>query len=166
MSRSSGKFTATKRVKPNVVPEFTKQANQPSFDSWIDEQKLGRLMRLSPTLQDACYILNVSQDRLLEHIKLKYNLTWEQYKQKKLLYIRQKLVTQALKRAKKSDIMLIFCLKNICGWGDKSDANFKETDKDKLDKLPGFTFVTVMQSSKEKKEDDGNNKLPADTASS
>lgn len=86
----------------------------------IDGDQLKKLMRLKPSLEDAAAILDCSSDTLSRYIREEHDLTFAEFREQKMASVRISLVQKALDAAHKGDrVMLIFCLKNLCGWKDK-----------------------------------------------
>jgi AraC-like DNA-binding protein len=82
--------------------------------------QLAALMRFRPTREDAAAFFGVSIDTIERRIKSETGLTFLQFREQKMVHTRISLVRNALKRAETSDAMLIFCLKNLCGWSDNA----------------------------------------------
>jgi AraC-like DNA-binding protein len=86
----------------------------------LDMEQLAALMRFRPTREDAAAFFGVSADTVERRIKADTGLTFLQFREQKMVHTRISLVRNALKRAETSDAMLIFCLKNLCGWSDNA----------------------------------------------
>jgi hypothetical protein len=72
--------------------------------------------------------MKVHQDTLLRRIKKKHGLTFAEYRDKKMACVRRTLVQKAIDLALSGDrALLIFCLKNYCGWSDKQDIVVNNT---------------------------------------
>jgi len=93
----------------------------------IDEEKdrqLKAILRLKPTMADCEAFLGVSHDTIERHIKNNYNCTFAEFREQNMVHTRFSLIRTAIKKAEKGDnVMLIFCLKNLCGWKDKADID-------------------------------------------
>jgi len=86
----------------------------------IDDGKLKKLMRLKPSLEDTAAILECSADTVSRHIRDTHDLTFAEFREQNMAHVRISLVQTALEHAHKGDrVMLIFCLKNLCGWKDR-----------------------------------------------
>lgn len=86
----------------------------------IDAAQLKALMRLKPTLEDTAAFFECTTRTIERFIRKSYDLTFTEYREQKMVHTRFELVRTALNEAKKgNNIMLIFCLKNLCGWRDK-----------------------------------------------
>lgn len=86
----------------------------------IDTEQLEALMRLKPTLEDTAAFFKCSEDTIERHIKSTQNLSFADFRRQKAVTTRFDLVRTATQKALDGDnCMLIFCLKNLCGWADK-----------------------------------------------
>jgi hypothetical protein len=95
----------------------------------FDWEKLDAILRYKATIVDCSEMLDVSHDTVERNIKKKYDMTFTEYRDKKLTHTRLSLIQKALEQAKTGNTtMLIFCLKNLCGWSDKMEHGF-EKDK-------------------------------------
>lgn len=84
--------------------------------------RLDSLCQRKMDLSDCAEIMQVSEDTIRRRIKAKYKITFAIYQDKKMSITRLTLVEKALEMADRSNVtMLIFCLKNLCGWSDKYD---------------------------------------------
>ena len=72
--------------------------------------------------------------RIQRALKDKYQLTFVQYKAQRMEGIKTQLIHKALERAIQgnSNTMLIFCLKNICGWSDKAEKEITAEAESRL----------------------------------
>lgn len=67
---------------------------------------------------------SVSPSALVNAIKRLHGLNFEEFRDKKTDLTRLKLVQKAVKLALDGNVtMLIFCLKNMCGWRDRHDIS-------------------------------------------
>ena len=65
---------------------------------------------------------DICHNTLVREIERLYSLTFEEYRDEKVDLTRLKLVQKAVKMALEGNVtMLIFCLKNMCGWRDRND---------------------------------------------
>lgn len=77
-------------------------------------------MRMKPTLADTAAFFNCSEDTIERHIRRIFKLNFSKFRDQNLVHTRFSLVRTAITKAEKGDnTMLIFCLKNLCGWKDK-----------------------------------------------
>lgn len=92
----------------------------------VDMDQLAALMRMKPTLADCAAFFKVSQDTIERRIKRATGLSFAEFRDQNMVHTRMQLIRSALERSKKSDTMLIFCLKNLCGWQDKIEPDVPE----------------------------------------
>ncbi len=86
-------------------------------------ERLKTLLELKATKKICADILGVSQDTLRRRIEEKYKKSFSEYRDEKLSTTKIKLQQKAIMMALGGDrVMLIFCLKNICGWTDKQEV--------------------------------------------
>lgn len=97
---------------------------------WNSEKirQLEALMKLNPTSADAASILGVHRDTMEKFIRREYKLTFAEFREIHMAGVRAKLIRTALKQAEsgENNTMLIFCLKNLCGWTDKKEISGNE----------------------------------------
>lgn len=88
----------------------------------IEEAKLKALMRLKPTLEDTAAFFECSPRTIEQYIRDNFDLTFRDFRDQNMVHTRFALIRTAIQKAEKGDnTMLIFCLKNLCGWKDKYD---------------------------------------------
>ena len=98
-----------------------KRRPQKKFDrsTWA---QLETLCSLNASKKMCSDILGCSEDTIKRRIKSEYKCTFEEYREKHLNKTKVKLIQTAIKRAiDGNNTMLIFCLKNLCGWSDKTN---------------------------------------------
>ena len=111
----------------------------------VDMEQLAALCRLKPTQADCAAFFKVSPDTIDRRIKQATGLTFAEFRDQNLVHTRFSLIRKALKKAENGDnVMLIFCLKNLCKWSDKGEADPEDKKND------GATFtlaypVTVVK---------------------
>lgn len=89
----------------------------------IDPDKLDALMRLKPSLDDTAAFFKCSDKTIERYIKAHYDLTFVEFRLQRMVHTRHSLIRKALEKALGGDnTMLIFCLKNLCGWSDKHEV--------------------------------------------
>jgi hypothetical protein len=82
--------------------------------------KLAVLMRFKPTQADAAAFFKCSEDTIDRRIRDETGLSYAEFREQNMVHTRMNLVQTAIRKAEKGDnVMLIFCLKNLCGWRDK-----------------------------------------------
>lgn len=85
----------------------------------VDMDKLATFMRFRPTQQDCADFFGVSVNTIDRRIKEATGETYLEFRNRNFVKTRFNLINNALLRAEKSDTLLVFCLKNFCGWRDK-----------------------------------------------
>lgn len=100
----------------------------------FDWEMFDKLCSLGLNKSDICDLMKVSDSTVTRRVQEEHQLNFEQYKDKKMSVIRQKLVQKAYDMALSGDkTLLIFCLKNICGWSD-NPRDLKDL-KESVDRL-------------------------------
>lgn len=95
----------------------------------LDWSKLDMALSLGATTQMAADYLEVSVSYLEKKITAEKGMALGEYRNLKMASTKLKLIQKALSKAFDGDnTMLIFSLKNLCGWSDKIEHGF---DKDK-----------------------------------
>ena len=86
----------------------------------IDWEQLDTILKYKPSLVDAGELTKCHPDTLANKIREKHNMTFSEYREQKMAVVRRSLVAKALDMAVTGGnaTMLIFCLKNLCGWTD------------------------------------------------
>jgi hypothetical protein len=85
-------------------------------------QQLKALMRLKPTLADTAAFFECNTSTIEKHIRKVYDRTYSEFRDQNMVHTRFSLIRTAIGKAESGDnVMLIFCLKNLCGWKDKWD---------------------------------------------
>ena len=93
----------------------------------IDIEELSALCRLKPTLKDCAAFFKCSEDTIERRIKEATGQTFAEFREQNMVFTRYDLVRRAIQKASSGDnTMLIFCLKNLCGWADKPVNEDKE----------------------------------------
>lgn len=86
----------------------------------IDWAKLDAILQFYPTKETCCDMLDVSEETLDRALKRERNSNFRDYREKKMSGTRVALARKAVKMALDGHAtMLIFCLKNLCGWQDQ-----------------------------------------------
>jgi len=95
----------------------------------IDWTQLDSYLQLKASKRTCALLIGVSEDVVEARIKEKYECTFREYAEKAISPVKLKLVQKALSKALDGDnTMLIFCLKNICGWADKIEQEIEQKD--------------------------------------
>lgn len=99
--------------------------------------KLEALCQYRPFLSDVSEYLGVSEDTVERYIKKRYGITFAEFRDKKMFRTRFNLTEKALQMALSGNVtMMIFCLKNLCGWADKTEI---KTNTEKEDDFKNYT---------------------------
>jgi hypothetical protein len=97
----------------------------------FNDTQLKELMRLKPSLKDTAAFFEVDPSTVEHYIRKHWNVTFSEFREQNLVHTRFMLIRTAIKKAERGDnVMLIFCLKNLCQWRDKLPDN--EFDEDKF----------------------------------
>lgn len=96
----------------------------------IDEDQLRSIMRMKPTLKDVANFFQCSEDTIENYIKAKWGKRFSEFRDENMVFTRFNLIRTAIAKAEKGDnVMLIFCLKNLCGWRDKLPDEVEGDDR-------------------------------------
>jgi len=117
----------------------------------FDWKVLDAILQCGATKVMAGNIMDCSVDTIERCIDQEHNITFTQYRDRKLDSTKLKLIQTALARATsgKSDTMLIFTLKNLCGW--KNEGPDEEMEKLKKDLSEMLTVIAQMREAQEAK---------------
>lgn len=95
----------------------------------INPKQLAAFMRQKPTLADTAAFFECSQRTIERYIKDNFDLTFVEFREQKMVHTRHGLIRKALEMAMSGDrTMLIFSLKNLCGWTDKQEISGSSND--------------------------------------
>jgi len=95
-------------------------SHRPPILTESDHPKLKAIMRFKPRMVDAAAFFEVHPSTLEKYIKKIWGITYSEFRDQNMVSIRFKLNQAAIDKALGGDTaMLIFCLKNYCGWSDK-----------------------------------------------
>lgn len=90
----------------------------------IDHDKLLQLMKFRPTREDCGAFFKVSPQTIDAHIERETGLSFKEFREQGMVHVRLSLIQKAIDMAQKGDrTMLIFSLKNLCGWNDNPTSN-------------------------------------------
>jgi dihydroxyacetone kinase DhaKLM complex PTS-EIIA-like component DhaM len=96
----------------------------------INFEQLKALMRLKPTQKDTAAFFECSEDTIERIIRKTCDLTFAEFREQNMVHTRFSLIRKAIQKAENGDnVMLIFCLKNLCGWKDKWEQDVDLTMK-------------------------------------
>jgi hypothetical protein len=86
----------------------------------IDENQLKGLCRLKPTKSDVAAFFGCSEDTIENRVKELGYASFSVFRDQNMVHTRFSIIRKAIQKAEGGDnTMLIFCLKNLCGWADK-----------------------------------------------
>lgn len=86
----------------------------------INEDQLKGLCRLKPTKADVAAFFKCSEDTIENRVKELGYANFSAFRDQNMVHTRFALVRKAIQKAESGDnTMLIFALKNLCGWADK-----------------------------------------------
>lgn len=86
----------------------------------IDWVKLDAILQFYPTKATCCDILDISEETLDRGLQKERGMNFKDYREAKMSGTRVALAKKAVKMALDGHAtMLIFCLKNLCGWTDQ-----------------------------------------------
>lgn len=95
----------------------------------IDQEQLEALCRMNPSLKDAAAFFKCSEDTIENRAKEWGYVDYSDCRQQNMVHTRLKLIRNALAMAEKGNpALMIFCLKNLCGWADKMESNVTTGD--------------------------------------
>lgn len=98
--------------------DLTGKIGRPEIE--IDMDKLAAFCRLKPTAEDCAAFFQCSVDTIERRIKDAFGVTFAEFREQKMVSTRFSLIRKAIEKAENGDnTMLIFALKNLCGWRDK-----------------------------------------------
>ena len=108
----------------------TKKSNMGRPKIPIDWEKADMALSLGASLSIVAGYLDVKEKTLEERIRKKFGFGFRELRDRKMSSTRLKLIQKALSKAFDGDnTMLIFCLKNLCGWADKVEHGFDKDQK-------------------------------------
>jgi hypothetical protein len=91
----------------------------------INMKQLEAFLRVRPDKGDVAAFFQVSEDTIERRIKEWCGLSFKELRDEQMVHTKLGLQQEALLRAKKSDTILIFCLKNYCGWKNEPEVNIQ-----------------------------------------
>tara|TARA_B100000214_G_C23958920_1_gene624289 strand:+ start:317 stop:715 length:399 start_codon:yes stop_codon:yes gene_type:complete len=106
-----------KEIEETILPPYDLEKAPFSWD------KLDGLLLFKASLISCSDFLGVHENTIKNHIKKRFGLTFTEYTEKKMSKTKVKLVQKAIEMAMSGNAtMMIFSLKNICGWQDKIEV--------------------------------------------
>ena len=99
----------------------------------IDWKVLDNYLLLGARMIDIEEMMGIGDDAIRRAVKREFKLSFADYRNKKMAKTRLTLIQKALTMAKQGDrTLLIFSLKNLCGWSDKQEISYEEGSKPSL----------------------------------
>lgn len=96
----------------------------------IDWSKVEMALSLGASKEITAGYIDVKEKTLEDKIRKKFGYGFRELRDRKMSSTRLKLIQKALSKAFDGDnTMLIFCLKNLCGWADKVEHGFDKDEK-------------------------------------
>lgn len=78
---------------------------------------------MKPTLKDCAAYLEVDTSTVEKYIKRTYGVSFSEFREQNMVHTRFNLIRKAIEQATSGNTaMMIFCLKNLCGWADKQEV--------------------------------------------
>ena len=115
---------AVKKVKLPTVPPTKNPDIAIKHRKDFDYDALKGYLSFRATTSMCSALLGVSERTVERKVREKYDLTVAEYREKCLAPVKLKLVNKAISMAMGGDrVLLIFCLKNLCGWADVNDKD-------------------------------------------
>lgn len=85
----------------------------------IDIDQLAKLMRFRPSKDDCAAFFKCSTQAIDAAIERAQGIGFKEFRDRNMVHVRFGLIQKAQELALQGDrTMLIFCLKNLCGWND------------------------------------------------
>jgi hypothetical protein len=117
-----------------VVVDKPRKMGRPKLE--IDQEQYEALCRLNPTLKDMAAFFKCSEDTIENKAKEFGYATFSDARQQNMVHTRLNLIRTAVSQASSGNVpMLIFSLKNLCGWADKQDTSIEVVDKTETEEL-------------------------------
>jgi len=89
----------------------------------IDQNQLESLCRLNPTLKDVAAFFQCSEDTVERRCAEYGYKDFADARQQNMVHTRLGVIRKAVEMANNGNVpMLIFTLKNLCGWADKQES--------------------------------------------
>ena len=87
-------------------------------------EQLEKYMIMGPKLKNTAWFFRCSETTIEDTIRKHYDLTFREFREQRAEPIRDSLQKKAYQMAMQGNAtMLIFALKNRCGWSDKQEVN-------------------------------------------
>jgi hypothetical protein len=111
-----------RKSKKVELPPEPKKSGRPEIE--IDLEQLKVFCRLKPSLEDCAAFYKCSSDTIERRIREATGLPFAVFRDQSMVHTRFELVRKAIQKANNGDNdMHKFCLKNLCGWGERGDQH-------------------------------------------
>jgi len=131
------------------MSEHSENSKQETYDlekSPIDWSKLDGILALKGSLITCASLLDLHENTIKNHIKYRYGQTFTEYAERRLSPTKIRLIQKALEMAMKGNTsMMIFSLKNICNWADKTESIVENVDSSTLKIDYNMSFEELME---------------------
>lgn len=105
---------------------MTKKRGRPEIP--FDWSKLDAILQYKASFEDAAELMGVDSSTLAKKIQKEKGCNFSEYRDKKMAGVRFNLSQKAIQMALSGDrTMMIFCLKNYCGWTDVMVQEINQT---------------------------------------
>jgi len=84
----------------------------------IPEAQLKAICRLKPSKADVAAFFECSEDTIEKRCKTYGNCSFTVFRDQNMVHTRFDLIRKAMRMAETNPTMMIFCLKNLCGWSN------------------------------------------------
>lgn len=111
-----------KKIEPKKRP---KKNGRPLKE--IDMIQLAAFCRLKPSKADCAAFFKCTERTIDRVIEKHTGLAFGAFRDQNLVFTRFELIRDAIRKAKHSDTMHIFTLKNLCNWTDKLKTESEDT---------------------------------------
>lgn len=100
----------------------------------IDPAQFKALMRLKPRIEDTAAFFECSHDTIERYARKTFGMSYASFREQNAVHTRFNLIRTALAEAESGNTaMLIFCLKNLCGWKDRHDVSTSKSSEQLTD---------------------------------
>lgn len=95
----------------------------------VDWHKIDMYCSYKMSLEDVAFLCGCTMETIEQKIKKQWECTFLEYRAKKVVALKVKLIQKALEMAEAGDrTMLIFSLKNLCKWCDNPNLGYTPTE--------------------------------------
>jgi hypothetical protein len=112
----------------------------------FDVVQLKAFLRLKPTLEDCAAFFACHSDTVVNFIKREFNMGFSEFREQNAVHTRFNLIRKAISKAEHGDnVMLIFCLKNLCNWRNDPRDEIVETINLPLSELITLAKAKILE---------------------